>query len=176
MAETDGRVALARLIDERGEDYAGLSRLLGRNAAYIQQFIKRGSPRRLAESDRRILARYFGVEEALLELPEARRAAAVDVRDESPHLDAAGDRGPKGVLDLLAIEAEDADVDRRARLPQRGDDGAQARFGLDDGLHGLRSYFGSFFRTSFHSTAPFPSGSSATSALAARSVLMALRS
>ena len=71
MAETDGRVALARLIEERGEDYAGLSRLLGRNAAYIQQFIKRGTPRRLAESDRRILARYFGVEEALLGAPEA---------------------------------------------------------------------------------------------------------
>src|SRR3954470_23702962 len=71
MAETDGRVALARLIEERGEDYAGLSRLLGRNAAYIQQFIKRGSPRRLAESDRRILARYFGVEEALLGAREA---------------------------------------------------------------------------------------------------------
>jgi hypothetical protein len=71
MAETDGRAALARLIEERGEDYAGLSRLIGRNAAYIQQFIKRGTPRRLAESDRRILARYFGVEEALLGAPEA---------------------------------------------------------------------------------------------------------
>ena len=71
MAEADGRAALARLIAERGEDYAGLSRLLGRNPAYIQQFIKRGSPRRLAESDRRILARYFGVDEALLGAPEA---------------------------------------------------------------------------------------------------------
>src|SRR5689334_8199487 len=71
MAESDGRAALARLIEERGEDYAGLSRLLGRNAAYIQQFIKRGSPRRLAESDRRILARYFGVGEAVLGAPEA---------------------------------------------------------------------------------------------------------
>ena len=48
MAESDGRTVLARLIEERGEDYAGLSRLIGRNAAYIQQFIKRGSPRRLA--------------------------------------------------------------------------------------------------------------------------------
>ena len=70
MAEVDGRAALARLIEERGEDYSGLSRLLGRNPAYIQQFIKRGSPRRLAESDRRILARYFGVDEALLGAPE----------------------------------------------------------------------------------------------------------
>src|SRR5205085_9730778 len=71
MAEVDGRTALARLIEERGEDYAGLSRLIGRNAAYIQQFIKRGTPRRLGEADRRILARYFGIDEALLGAPEA---------------------------------------------------------------------------------------------------------
>ena len=71
MADADGRAALARLIDERGEDYAGLSRLLGRNPAYVQQFIKRGSPRRLAEADRRILARYFGVDEAVLGAPAA---------------------------------------------------------------------------------------------------------
>lgn len=71
MDEADGRAALARLIAEKGEDFAGLSRLIGRNPAYIQQFIKRGSPRRLAESDRRILARYFGVDEALLGAPEA---------------------------------------------------------------------------------------------------------
>lgn len=66
MADGGTRAALQRLIEERGEDYAGLSRLLGRNPAYVQQFIKRGSPRRLAEEDRRRLARYFGVDEALL--------------------------------------------------------------------------------------------------------------
>lgn len=70
MTEIDQRVALQRLIAENGEDYAGLSRLLGRNAAYIQQYLKRGSPRRLAEQDRRLLARYFGVDEALLGGPE----------------------------------------------------------------------------------------------------------
>ncbi|HZG44918.1 MAG TPA: S24 family peptidase [Allosphingosinicella sp.] len=61
MPIADQREALRRLIEERREDYAGLSRLIGRNAAYIQQFIKRGSPRRLAEEDARKLARYFGV-------------------------------------------------------------------------------------------------------------------
>jgi hypothetical protein len=66
MVESDPRAALQRLIEERGEDYAGLSRLLGRNAAYVQQYVKRGTPRRLAEEDRRLLARYFGVPEALL--------------------------------------------------------------------------------------------------------------
>ncbi|HYI64030.1 MAG TPA: S24 family peptidase [Allosphingosinicella sp.] len=71
MADEDGRAALERLIAERGEDFAGLSRLIGRNPAYIQQYIRRGTPRRLAEADRRLLARYFGVDEALLGGPEA---------------------------------------------------------------------------------------------------------
>ena len=66
MAEADPRAVLERLIRERREDYAGLSRLLGRNAAYMQQFIRRGTPKRLAEDDRRTLARYFGIEETLL--------------------------------------------------------------------------------------------------------------
>lgn len=70
MDEPDARAALQRLIEERGEDYASLSRLLGRNAAYVQQYVKRGSPKRLAENDRRLLARYFDVPEALLGGPD----------------------------------------------------------------------------------------------------------
>lgn len=66
MTDEEARAALAGLIDERAEDYSGLSRLLGRNPAYVQQYIKRGSPRRLAEGDRRLLARYFGIDEARL--------------------------------------------------------------------------------------------------------------
>lgn len=59
------RQALERLCHEQGEDFAGLSRLLGRNSAYIQQFLRRGTPRRLAEEDRRRLAKYFNVPESL---------------------------------------------------------------------------------------------------------------
>jgi phage repressor protein C with HTH and peptisase S24 domain len=66
MADIDQRGALERLIRERGEDYSALSRLLGRNSAYIQQFIKRGVPRKLDEEDRQTLARYFGVSEKVL--------------------------------------------------------------------------------------------------------------
>ncbi len=40
--------------------------MLGRNPAYIQQFVRRGVPRRLKEEERRKLARYFGISEALL--------------------------------------------------------------------------------------------------------------
>lgn len=57
------RQTLDRLIQERGDDYASLSRMLGRNPTYIQQFVKRGVPRKLAEDDRRRLAAHFGVSE-----------------------------------------------------------------------------------------------------------------
>ena len=62
----DPRLVLERLCAERGEDFAGLSRMLGRNPAYIQQFVRRGVPKRLKEEERRKLARYFSVPEALL--------------------------------------------------------------------------------------------------------------
>jgi phage repressor protein C with HTH and peptisase S24 domain len=62
----DVRATLDSLIRDSGEDYSAISRLLGRNAAYIQQFIKRGTPRRLAEEDRRRLAAYFRIAEARL--------------------------------------------------------------------------------------------------------------
>lgn len=45
------------------DDYASVSMLIGRNHAYVQQFIKRGVPQRLKEEDRRLIARHFGVSE-----------------------------------------------------------------------------------------------------------------
>jgi hypothetical protein len=96
MAADDPRAALERLIRERGEDYAGLSRLLGRNPAYVQQYIRRGSPRRLAEDDRRLLARYFGVDEALLGGPEARLPSRAMIA--VPRLDVGASAGA-GALD-----------------------------------------------------------------------------
>ncbi len=74
------RIALDRLIAERGENYADLSRLIGRNPAYIQQFIKRGTPRKLDEEDRRVLARYFGVPEQMLGGANAPIAAPARIR------------------------------------------------------------------------------------------------
>jgi phage repressor protein C with HTH and peptisase S24 domain len=67
---TDPRFVLERLCAERGEDFAGLSRMLGRNPAYIQQFVRRGVPKRLKEEERRKLARYFSVPEAVLGGPD----------------------------------------------------------------------------------------------------------
>lgn len=65
MAETAGE-ALERLAAAQGVSLSELSRLIGRNLAYLQQFVRRGTPRRLAEGDRRTLAQFLGVDEALL--------------------------------------------------------------------------------------------------------------
>ena len=147
MAEVDGRAALARLIEERGEDYAGLSRLIGRNPAYIQQFIKRGSPRRLAESDRRILARYFGVEETALGAPEAgpRAGAGAFDGDERDGGHIAFDpawlrrvaRGAPEQLSIIRVAGDSMAptlVDGDDILVDRGDGAARLR----DGIYVLR--------------------------------------
>lgn len=70
MSTIDQRAVLERLVRERRDDYANLSQLLGRNPAYIQQFMRRGTPKALSEGDRRKLARYFGVAEHLLGGPQ----------------------------------------------------------------------------------------------------------
>lgn len=67
---TEPRLVLQRLCRERGEDFAGLSRMLGRNHAYIQQFVRRGVPKRLGEAERRKLARYFAVPESVFGGPQ----------------------------------------------------------------------------------------------------------
>lgn len=90
----DARAQLERLIRERGEDYSGLSRLLGRNAAYIQQYIRRGIPRRLAEEDRRTLARYFGVSEEMLGGPAAQAPGTGSGHVVVPQLDVGASAGP----------------------------------------------------------------------------------
>jgi len=162
MTDADPREALDRLIRERREDYAGLSRLIGRNPAYVQQYIKRGTPKRLAEEDRRLLARYFGVDEALL----GRRP---DAGDEGglvpvPRLDLGASAGP-GALGAderprgrIAFDAQwlrrlgVADRDRLSLIRVEGDsmsptlshgdeilvDGGDAGERLRDGIYVLR--------------------------------------
>lgn len=66
MTNTDPRARLLDLANERGVSLSGLSEMIGRNSTYLQQFIRKGSPRKLDEDDRRKLARFFAVDEAQL--------------------------------------------------------------------------------------------------------------
>lgn len=60
------RENLDELIRKHNLDYTAVSVMLKRNKAYIQQFIKRGSPKALSESDRETLALYFNVSQTEL--------------------------------------------------------------------------------------------------------------
>ena len=66
MEGDDPRRNLVDLAASRGVSLAQLSGMIGRNPSYLQQFVKKGSPRKLEESDRRRLAAYFGVDEGRL--------------------------------------------------------------------------------------------------------------
>ncbi|WP_395333573.1 S24 family peptidase [Novosphingobium sp. BL-8H] len=66
METADARARLLELADGRGVSLSALSRMIGKNASYLQQFIKKGSPRKLEEADRGTLARFFGVDEGEL--------------------------------------------------------------------------------------------------------------
>lgn len=60
------RATLVALADDRCDSLSFLSRLIGRNAAYLQQFVTRGTPARLDEADRLVLAKHFCVDERRL--------------------------------------------------------------------------------------------------------------
>ncbi|MGK6356861.1 helix-turn-helix transcriptional regulator [Sphingomonas sp. DT-207] len=66
MDPEEQRSALAALMAERGASLSELSRVIGRNPAYLQQYLRRGTPRTLAERDRGRLARFLGVPETRL--------------------------------------------------------------------------------------------------------------
>lgn len=87
------RSALEALMAERGVSFAELSRVIGRNPAYLQQYVKRGSPRELAERDRARLAAYLGVAEARL----GGRPNEANV--EVPRIDVGASAGPGGLVD-----------------------------------------------------------------------------
>ena len=95
MSGHQPRAALLALVAERaGESLASLSRLIGRNEAYLQQWVTRGTPRVLAEADRAVLARYLGVGEAVLGGPPAPPAPE---RVRVPRLDVAAAAGPGAI-------------------------------------------------------------------------------
>ena len=77
MITHDPRTRLLQLASAQGASLSGLSELIGRNATYLQQFVRKGSPRKLEETDRRTLARFFGVNESELRAPEENSSAVV---------------------------------------------------------------------------------------------------
>jgi phage repressor protein C with HTH and peptisase S24 domain len=96
MDHADVCANLTAMLARRGESLAALSRLIGRNDAYLQQFVTRGSPRMLGERDRRILAAYIGIDERDLGAPDLAPAAVPVVH--VSRIDAVASAGPGGIL------------------------------------------------------------------------------
>jgi len=63
---SDPRAVVQRVADARGTSLNALSVQIGKNAAYLQQWIRRGSPRELPEQQRLKLAMALNVDEHLL--------------------------------------------------------------------------------------------------------------
>lgn len=134
----DPRRALATLAAARGDSLAALSAMLGRNPAYLQQYVRRGSPRSLAERDRRLLSEYLGVSEVTLGAP-IDRAAGFRV----PKLDVAASAGPGALVDgEIALGTDTLDPGLARRLGLKNGQAAIIRVrgssmepGLFDGDH-----------------------------------------
>lgn len=82
------RAALEGALAARGTSYAAISRLIGRNAAYVQQYVKRGVPRALEPADLRVIARHLGLAPSAIGAPDdgggsiaARPSAATNPAD-----------------------------------------------------------------------------------------------
>ena len=98
-SESDPRLRLLELSRARGVSLAGLSEMIGRNSSYLQQFIRKGSPRKLEEEDRRKLAQFFAVSESELGAGEANSFAVQNRGDwlEVPRLPLGAAAGPGAV-------------------------------------------------------------------------------
>ncbi|XUU59764.1 S24 family peptidase [Erythrobacter sp. HA6-11] len=132
MAElSEERARLRQLAQESGASLASLSAMIGRNASYLQQFITKGSPRKLEEQDRGRLAEFFGVAETELGAPlqDLKEKSYVASRSnlsawvEIPRLDIGASAGPGALPDNE--EAFDTFRFSQAWLREQGLEAAQ---------------------------------------------------
>ena len=87
------RRRLLRLLKAKGSTMITASLAMGRNAAYLQQFIHRGTPKILAEDDREILAEHLGCRPELLKHGRSYRLSTHAKRPPPPEDAYAAPRG-----------------------------------------------------------------------------------
>jgi transcriptional regulator with XRE-family HTH domain len=74
------RRRIQALVKREGLTLAEVSRSIGRNHAYLQQFMRRGTPKTLPEDVRHALADFFDVDEAELRLAAAAKIGTTPAR------------------------------------------------------------------------------------------------
>ncbi len=102
--------------DERGTNLAELSRKVGKNHAYLQQFINRQVPARLPEDVRAALAQAIGVPESELRVPKNNGSISPEINHkDSPVETAVALRPPRGTT-LTVNQQSAADITPAAHL------------------------------------------------------------
>ena len=66
IVSSNPRAVVQREADAQGTSLNALSLQIGKNAAYLQQWMKRGTPRELPEQERLKLAMALNIDERLL--------------------------------------------------------------------------------------------------------------
>lgn len=110
LTDNDGdavRIRLLELAQNSGSSLSSLSELIGRNTTYLQQFIRKGSPKKLEEQDRKTLSQFFGIDEIELGAPDREKSyynAATPPKERSksdwidvPRLDLDASAGPGAI-------------------------------------------------------------------------------
>ena len=64
--ERYARARLAGIVKDQGHTLSALARLIGRNPAYLHQYLNRGSPRHLDEPDLLRIAEFLGVDRDMI--------------------------------------------------------------------------------------------------------------
>lgn len=109
----DARATLTERAAARGESLSALSRMIGRNVAYLGQFVTRGTPRVLDPGDRRLLADHLGIDEALLGGTVPKRPLRL------PILDVAASAGSGSLIEdeaMVGVGTMDAELARQLGL------------------------------------------------------------
>ena len=121
----DARAKLVDAAKARGSSLAALSRMIGRNGTYLQQYVSKGSPKKLEEEDRRKLAQFLGIGEAELGAPQDLSYERTAQRDwvDVPRLAVDASAGPGANPD--AEQAFDAFRFSSKWLAEQGLDGAK---------------------------------------------------
>lgn len=108
------RLRLLELLEARDTDLKNTSLAIGKNAAYLHQFIYRGSPKVLPEDVREALASHLEVEDAELrhkEVPPRRPRSAVEPQGVDPQREGAPVRSRRQVVEGFSAVTE---IDVRA--------------------------------------------------------------
>jgi phage repressor protein C with HTH and peptisase S24 domain len=102
------RTRVLKLVEDRKTDLKNASLKIGKNAAYLHQFIFRGTPKALPENARQALAEFLGVEEDLLRhrrVPPRKLRSKPPVQDdEDVALAPRSQRIPEGFIGIAEID------------------------------------------------------------------------